>query len=1033
MRWMIASLLAAGMCLPAAVGAEIVGADAAIKKIQSLAKEPTKPGAQTDATTLAEINRQIKNLESSLEKLTPDEHAAQWLRLLDAVAKLPEDQRSYQAREAIEKLFQLLPPPAAWKKLGETINARAIPEDASQIKFAYALRILNAVLANDQKAIEAEQKAWEEAAKKSGVGRGNRGGIGRFESLELEEEFSPYREPTGEPSEQVAKIEKLLESLPPNREMPLHLPDITKALDAEKAAALADKILQKQEIEEVHVTAPATKALLKERALALGEKVSRPHWELIEDTNDLVLYEVFKKKMRKGTGKLGQFFGGSAVTDTIPQAAENILLGKLLDEDNLDEAKKIVLRRADDLLKEDDQNSRMNHRFRHHGRDDANDKLFAGERGEKYLRLLEVAFQDRLADLPWEEYLQLAAKQNKVEPVQKTANLALASSKIPADRKAEIATAYFEYLLGKELTNDSIEVLRKHLLVDTPRPANRHNGRDDQSVEHALKLNLLGDLLDKPEWRAEGLAAAEKCFAAKLSKASDNEYQLASEFNSLLRLLVKAERYADAERLAIETLAASLKNQDTEKNQFSSSSNNLSQSALKGLCLVYDKLNRREEVLKLLNTAPWWGTTKLSDLLDSGYRESEPFGVILARSYADAKQPDKALQILDVLISRSPGLDPAYELLIGLDPAGALKKLDTLAKLDPYQERPLIWKAKLLLDQGNLAEAGQTIREAISIDPSDGEQGKNTRMYGYKVFAEVLRKEGDEETAKVFDGAIAAIRKSERADDYRGAGLHSIARKMYKDSLKLFDDAYCIQSRLAIEFYENGDLEQAAIHFERAFQLMPGSFGMIESHCFGCEGAFAGELAQELAEKIFLRLLQEDPKKPQVHYLLGYLRSAQNRDREALKHYQEAVRLAPQYLNAWQKLSQIASRYPEHEKLHDEAICMLIKLDPQQRHAQVDGREVKDLAKFWEAAAAAIKRRVPPPTIDIELAGAKAEQQRLDDEASKGGNEELQQMLRMDRMRMSRINDKEEQGPVYPGKMLERNERLQKVQQMLQN
>lgn len=1028
MRWIAVSLLAAGLCVPSASGAEVVGADAAIKKIQNLVQQPAKPESQAEATNLAEVNKQIKNLESTLEKLTPDEHAQQWLRLYDSLAKVASERESYESRQSIEQLFQLLPPPAAWKKMGETINARKIPEDAREAKFTYALRILSAVLANDQKAIEAEQKAWAELAKKAGPSRGRFAvPSGPFE--EGEARFNPYEEPTGEPAEQVAKVEKLLEMLPPNQEIPLHLPDITATLDAEKAAALADKILQKQEISEIRVTAPATKKLLKERAIALGEKVSRPHWDMIEGTDDLALYDVFSKKLKKASGPIGQFFGGNRVAETIPQAAENILLTKLLDEDKLDEAKQIVLRRADDLLK-GDEDQRMPRRYRHHGRADANDKLFAGERGEKYLRLLEDAFQDRLADLPWEEYLQLAIRQTKVEPIQKFAATALASDKVPAERKAEIADAYFEYLLGKELTTDSIEILRKYLLVETPRAANRRNGDDDKSVEHALKLNLLGDLLDKPEWQTEGLAAAEKAFAAKLARGSDNDYQLVNEFDSLLHLLVKAERYADAERLAIETMAASLKNRDQERHHYSSA--NLSQAALKGLCVVYDKLNRRDEILKLLATAPWWETTKLSDLLVNEHRNSEPFGVILARAFADAKKTDKALQILDVMINRNPGLDPAYELLIGLDPAGALKKLDVLAKLDPYQERPLIWKAKLLLDQGQLAEAGQTIRKAITIDPSDGEQGKNTRMYGYKVFAEVLRKEGDEETAKVFDGAIAAIRKSERADDFRSAGLHSIARKMYKDSLNLFNDAYCIQSRLAIQLYEAGDLEQAAIHFERAFQLMPGSFGMIESHCFGCEGAFAGELAQELAEKIFLRLLQEDPKKPQVHYLLGYLRSSQDRPREALKHYQEAVRLAPPYLNAWEKLAQIAGRYPEHAQLHDDAICALLKLDPQQRHTRVDGREVKDLAKFWNAFADAQKRRVAPPVIDDELAGTKAEQQRLEAEASTQDDDRAQQMNWMRRQRSMRSSSDEQQTSIYPGKMLERNERLQQVQQMLQ-
>ena len=52
-----------------------------------------------------------------------------------------------------------------------------------------------------------------------------------------------------------------------------------------------------------------------------------------------------------------------------------------------------------------------------------------------------------------------------------------------------------------------------------------------------------------------------------------------------------------------------------------------------------------------------------------------------------------------------------------------------------------------------------------------------------------------------------------------------------------FADAYCIQSRLALRYSELGDYVKAEQHYQRAFELMPDSFGRIESHCFGCEGA----------------------------------------------------------------------------------------------------------------------------------------------------------------------------------------------------
>ena len=54
--------------------------------------------------------------------------------------------------------------------------------------------------------------------------------------------------------------------------------------------------------------------------------------------------------------------------------------------------------------------------------------------------------------------------------------------------------------------------------------------------------------------------------------------------------------------------------------------------------------------------------------------------------------------------------------------------LDELFSRDRFEERPLIWKAKILLEQKKLDDAQRTIEQAIAIDPSDGEQGKGSRM-----------------------------------------------------------------------------------------------------------------------------------------------------------------------------------------------------------------------------------------------------------------------------------------------------------------
>ena len=89
---------------------------------------------------------------------------------------------------------------------------------------------------------------------------------------------------------------------------------------------------------------------------------------------------------------------------------------------------------------------------------------------------------------------------------------------------------------------------------------------------------------------------------------------------------------------------------------------------------------------------------------------------------------------------------------------------------------------------------------------------------------------------------------------------------------------------------------------------MPDSFGRVESHCFGCEKAFDGERPQNIAEKVFTKMAAERPDKPQIHYLLGYLREEQERYNEARTNYLTAVRLDPDYLNAWVKIQLVSQQ-----------------------------------------------------------------------------------------------------------------------------
>jgi tetratricopeptide (TPR) repeat protein len=185
----------------------------------------------------------------------------------------------------------------------------------------------------------------------------------------------------------------------------------------------------------------------------------------------------------------------------------------------------------------------------------------------------------------------------------------------------------------------------------------------------------------------------------------------------------------------------------------------------------------------------------------------------------------------------------------------------------------------------------------------------------------------------------------------------------YQQSLTLFADAYCVQARLAVQMAAIGLNDEAEEHYRRAFELMPDSFGRVESHCFGCEHAFGGEKAQGIAEKIFTGLLQKSPDKAQLHYLMGYLRKQQDRDGEAVVHLKNAVKLDPDYLNAWKLLAQISETVQASPQESDDDALNLIRLDPAGRHGG-GYSEVADLSRLW-AAVKAVSQKIPeqPPKL----------------------------------------------------------------------
>ncbi|MGJ8723132.1 MAG: tetratricopeptide repeat protein [Roseibacillus sp.] len=307
---------------------------------------------------------------------------------------------------------------------------------------------------------------------------------------------------------------------------------------------------------------------------------------------------------------------------------------------------------------------------------------------------------------------------------------------------------------------------------------------------------------------------------------------------------------------------------------------------------------------------------------------SESLNALAIKSLAENDQADLAKNLSLYLLARNSGKDHYYEQLRTLDPDLFAAFLPKLLSYDPFEERPLIWQAELSLAANKLDEAKSLVEKAIELDPSDGDQGKETRMKCYHVLARILEKQGDQEKADFFFDVVKSIREGEAADDYLYAGLIKEATERYRAALGRFEDAYCLQSRLAMTLARNGKFDEAVPHFEKAFELMPVSFGPRESHCLGCEGIFSDERVQTIAERMLAKFMLKNPANPRAPYLLGMVLEEMKDNAGAIKAYQKAFQLDPKYYNCAKRLEALLQKDPEHFGEHQKLLKQMLTIAP---------------------------------------------------------------------------------------------------------
>lgn len=968
---MVAALIFTCGTLPGAAD-DLQGADSLLKQLDALqSAAPAKTPASSGSGVIT-FAKDLAAFTKASNDIAPPDAAQQWMALYDRAQGLnraPSHGFSGFSGAATLAVFTALPSPAAWPSLQKLVEGRAVDQWGKPAA-GPAMRLIMDTLNNK------EDQQWTELA----------GLMGQSPSA------SPYariyqNEGQGvmglgtelcEVSSKSDDVEKFWKTAlgdpaapdkaPANQNgSPLVLPDLVTILGAARAEPLIRQVLLLPEVGISGVHGLATEALARKLALANIDKVRVPPWCLTQSLDGAPLYEALTKKFPNNSDG---------------QACAIYYVIALVVQGKPDEAAKASA-----------------------GIDFSNIEAAAGKATDAGYGLQVYDFIHSYLTLHpesdiWKFYVDLAGQTGHAAEALKFIQDTSARTDISDVAHGQVRAILYRALLAVDKVDEGIEQLRALIKsqkgqLPVPPAANSaqasglgsvisqiahqikvassgggEKNPTDQLVEYDIELAKLGRLLKRDDLEKEGLTDAMNTVRnlPQLQPGDSGFSGFSGPTNDLVTYLIETGRYAEAEKLLIGEIVRSVSQSDAQAKAQGSVSfggrrfryfDYETRQYLMKLALVYYEAGRWADIMVLLGKVPDWGVKDLAEIANEGaylpHRTTPHMDLMAARALAETGQVEKARPILDYTLQEDSDNDAAYALLLKIGTGDVVAKLDALYKLDQFQERPLIWKAVLLLKEGKVDEAESACKAAIAVDPSDGEEGKGDRMRVYSVMADVCEAKKDDKQAAFFRNVVKAIRLSEDADDFYDAGLLTRAVAMYNQALGLFADAYCIQSRMARQLAELGRLDEAAVHYRKAFELMPVSFGRLESHCFGCERAFEGKTATSIAEKVFTEMMAKDPKKPQIPYLLGYLYMEEKHYPEALANFQKAAQLDPDYINAWKHIVDIGKNYQLNPDLRDEAVFNLLRLDPAGRHVTPDTSRVRQLDKLWVAEEKAAK------------------------------------------------------------------------------
>ena len=892
-----------------------------------VAKRPVV--AKAASSEAVKLLRDLADFHRTSGQLSADQAAMGWLALWDRAraldpARVAADLDAFdletKAPVGLRSVIAAMPPPSAWPLIRQQATARALgkPDDTSGL----GLRMITEILAGDTAAVNRSLAGIERLAIAGSPAERE------FKRSSVNSTRALVYKLYGSREEIAAGFLSGVEAQLRQSHGAVEVPDLVGLIGAAKAEKLLTDVLKKP----VSLQIPqgeATRVLARKLALGNIDSLSKPQWGLVDSVGTATLYEAMRKRFDPVAGakknpsaeEVGPDF------DYPRQSADVYYFLDLVIAGRRQEAERAMLRVTGRGARLSVPKKAMAELIR------------AGQNEAVYLYLAQL-LERRPQISAWDVYLEQAAYLGHAQDAIALLDRLLKRQDLSGYLRADLLAKRLDALLGADHVDKAVAGF-KELLAPVP---TREDAKLSERVTAAMRLAGLGRVLKQPALSDIGFTFAGQ--AVDLPVTAERDWRTGA-VRDLLAELRRQGKVTEAQKLALAEL-------DREGDPRYAGLTAIvvdpaKRAALVELAGLYDAAGQAADVMRLLDEVGTWGTRDLREIIADKDSLGTPLGLMAARALKASGQVAAARASVLAVLNQLPGHDPAYQLLLDLGTEQALVELDRRYARDQFEERPLIWKASLLNLARQYDEAETTVRRAIAVDPSDGEQGPNDRMRAYAVLADVMQAKGNLKSAQDYRQAVSAIRLAEQADELRKLGLYQRASGMYKSALGEFSDAYCIQSRLAVQLGKMGLREEALVHYRRAFELMPDSFGRVESHCFGCENVFAGPRAQEIAEQVFTSLIRRGSTKPQAPYMLGYLRMEQGRYDEALVLFRQAVALDHEYLNAWKHLQELGDKTYIEASERDIARLKLYEFDPRQLHVRYQLDEVADLGSLWRA------------------------------------------------------------------------------------